>query len=229
MFSFRTLVSEPTLIVRGYLRLDYDGGSGAEQTVAYPFGEFRFSGCRKIVSTAHRSQMRRKDFALAPKNTIFHFNGFDQAGGGLTMLDGAFVVRSTITPPSVLDAVNEPKPLPQDASATIAQRIDIPVLGTAASSYRSCRRIRFPVSRRSAVLLHGPATGVRGQFDRLIALNHQSLRLGGRRFVGARRRQTTRRSRRRQQHTDRCGQWPHCAPARPGRDAGGAPAEPEST
>jgi Tc toxin complex TcA C-terminal TcB-binding domain/Neuraminidase-like domain/Putative peptidoglycan binding domain len=139
MVSFKTIVPDPgadpsaPLIVRGYLRLDYDG---TDATVAYPFGEFRFSGCHKIVSAAHRRQLQGKDFALAPQNTQFAANWFDQSAGALTMLDGAFVSQPATAPGTFADLFNLPSPLPQDASATIAERIGIPVLGGAPSAYR---------------------------------------------------------------------------------------------
>jgi hypothetical protein len=47
-------------------------------------------------------------------------------------------------PPTVLNNVNEPTPLPQDASATIAERIDLPVLGGAASAYHLLPPLQDP-------------------------------------------------------------------------------------
>ena len=46
------------------MRLDY-GGSNTDVNagVAFPFGEFRFFGCRKIVTTAPISQIVDKNFA----------------------------------------------------------------------------------------------------------------------------------------------------------------------
>jgi hypothetical protein len=136
MMIFKAWTSGDTLTVRGYLRLDYAGG-GAGAAVAYPFGEFRFAGCRKIVTTAHRGQLPSPTFALAPQGTAFDAMWLDETGAGLTMLDGTFASGPVVLPPvTILNNPNEPAPLPQDASAILARAISIPVLGSAASPYR---------------------------------------------------------------------------------------------
>jgi hypothetical protein len=138
LVTFKAFVSEDAdvLTVRGYLRLDYVG-AGAGPGVAYPFGEFRFAGCRKIVTTTYRSQMWNPSFALAPQGTQFDAMWFAETGSGLTMLDGHFTPsRPVVMPPSMFVNVNEPAPLPEDASSVIAEAINIPVLGTAASAFR---------------------------------------------------------------------------------------------
>ena len=133
---FKASASGDTLTVRGYLRLDYAGG-GAGRAVAYPFGQFTFSGCRKTVTTAHRKQLLHPTFALAPQGTAFDAMWFDETGAGLTMLDGTFTSGRFVLPPdTIFSNPNEPAPLPQDASALLTQAINIPVLGTAASPYR---------------------------------------------------------------------------------------------
>jgi hypothetical protein len=125
---FKGLVSPSSLLVRGFLRLDYAGAHGsATSGVAFPFGDFRFSGCRKLVTTAHISQMLQKNFVLAPKGTQFDRMWFDSNGSGLTLLDGMF---PTLRDPLLAKIdINERAPLPSDPSSTLVNRIDIPVLG----------------------------------------------------------------------------------------------------
>jgi hypothetical protein len=135
MLFFKAFASESTLRVRCYLRLDYSG-AGAGPAVAFPFGEFRFTGCRKFVTAAYRAQLSGVGFALAPKATIFERMWMDSASSGLTLLDGSFTTRPDLTDTTVLAEVNERTPLPEDPSATNARRIDIPVLGSSPSAYR---------------------------------------------------------------------------------------------
>ena len=132
--TFKAFASPTNLRVRCYLRLNYTG-AGAGPAVAFPFGEFRFAGCRKVVTSAHRSQMSGLDFALAPKSTAFDGMWFDGVASGLTLLDGTFVTRPGHFGDTIFADINEPQPLPEDASATIAKRIDIPVLGGTPSTY----------------------------------------------------------------------------------------------
>jgi hypothetical protein len=135
LVTFKAFASEDVLTIRGYLRLDYVG-AGAGPSVAYPFGEFRLSGCRRIVSTAHLSQMWNPTFALAPQGTRFDAMWLAETGSGLTMLDGTFTSRPIILPPSIFIGTNEPGPLPEDPSALTAHAINIPVLGGASSAFR---------------------------------------------------------------------------------------------
>ena len=138
LVSFKAFVSEDAdvLMLRGYLRLDYVG-AGAGPGVAYPFGEFRFASCRKIVTTTYRSQMWNPTFALAPQGTKFDAMWFAETGSGFAMLDGNFTLsRPVVIPPSMFVNVNEPAPLPEDASSVIAEAINIPVLGAMASPFR---------------------------------------------------------------------------------------------
>ena len=132
---FKAFVSDTDLRVRCYLRLDYTG-AGAGPGVAYPFGEFRFAGCLGTVSTAHRGQMSGIDFALAPHGTVFHRNSLQGISSGLTLLDGKFITRWRPVVEGIWSNTNQPSPLPEDASATLAERIDIPVLGGSPSTYR---------------------------------------------------------------------------------------------
>src|SRR5207245_433744 len=97
---------EDVLAVRGYLPVD-ESNPDTDSGKAYPFGEFRFSGCRKVVTALSRSQMASLDDAFAPRDTRFDGMWFAETGPGLTMLDGSL-------PP----------------------RYDIPVLGGTASAFR---------------------------------------------------------------------------------------------
>ncbi|MBC7601768.1 MAG: hypothetical protein H7255_03790, partial [Ramlibacter sp.] len=135
LVTFKTFASETSLRVRCYLRLDYTG-SGAGPAFAYPFGEFRFEGCRKLVTTAHRTQMSGLDFALAAQSTVFDRMWLDGVSAGLTLLDGTFVTSRHPVDLTVFSNTNEPSPLSEDASTTIAKRIDIPVLSGSPSTYR---------------------------------------------------------------------------------------------
>lgn len=135
----KALVSGDSLTVRGYLRLDYGGSNTTVNSgIAFPFGEFRFYGCRKIVTTAHISQMANKNFALAPKGTRFDgmWFGFAETSPGLTLLDGTFPSWPQFVHPAALTEVNEARPLPTDASSTVVNRIDISVLEGTASTFR---------------------------------------------------------------------------------------------
>ena len=134
---FKALADGNSLTVRGYLRLDYGGANPSVNSgIAFPFGEFRFFGCRKIVTTATIAQMLNKNFALAPQGTRFDGMGFNQTGRGLTLLDGTFPAGPRMILPTPLADFNERKPLPSDASSTVVNRIDIPVLDGGGSPFR---------------------------------------------------------------------------------------------
>jgi peptidoglycan hydrolase-like protein with peptidoglycan-binding domain len=127
MICFKGLATGDTLAVRAYLRRDYRAAhqSGDEQ-IAYPFGEFVFSGCRKIVTTLPNSQFARRNFALAPKGTKFDRMWFTATSSGLTMFDGTFPVFPQILLPVI--AQNVPSSIAGDPSSTLANKLDIPVL-----------------------------------------------------------------------------------------------------
>ena len=135
LITFKAFASDGDLRVRCYLRLDY-ARTGAGPGLTFPFGEFRFAGCLGTVTTAHRGQMSGVDFALAPKGTVFSRMGLDGVSSGLTLLDGKFVTRWRPVVESIWSNTNQLSPLPEDASATLAERIDIPVLGGSPSNYR---------------------------------------------------------------------------------------------
>lgn len=137
LMIFKARVSGDSLTVRGYLRLDYGGANTTVNSgIAFPFGEFRFYGCRKIVTTAHIAQMTNKNFPLAPKGTRFDGMWFAETGSGLTLLDGTFPSWPKFVHPTVLTEVNERRPLPTDASSTVVNRIDISVLEGTSSTFR---------------------------------------------------------------------------------------------
>ena len=136
LMIFKALVTGDSLTVRGYLRLDYGGANpDVHAGIAFPFGEFQFYGCRRIVTISHIRQMVNKNFALAPKGTRFDGMWFTQAGTGLTLLDGTFPSWPKYVTPTIIE-INEPGPLPADASSTVVNKIDLPVLEGTASRFR---------------------------------------------------------------------------------------------
>ena len=130
LISFKALVLGDTLAVRGFLRRDYRGTSVPGDTqIAYPFGEFRFFGCRKIVTTAHNSQLERRNFALAPKGTKFDRMWFTGTASGLILFDGQFPVQSGPVLSALFGEVNEPASIAGDPSGTLINKLDVPALG----------------------------------------------------------------------------------------------------
>jgi len=137
LFSFKALVSDETLAVRGYLRRDYRAAPVAgDSQIAYPFGEFRFFGCRKIVTTAHNSQIARRNFALAPTGSKFDRMWFTGNSSGLTLFDGQFPALPPSIPPDVDILVNEPESIAGDPSSTLVNKFDIPALDSSPWSFR---------------------------------------------------------------------------------------------
>lgn len=140
LFSFKALVSGDTLIVRGFLRRDYrDTPDAGDRQIACPFGEFRFFGCRKIVTTAHRSQMVGLSFPLAPSGTQFDRMGFTNTTAGLSLFDGQFPV----TPPpgpladtTIVSEINEPASIAGYPASSLVNKVNIPVLGRTPSPFR---------------------------------------------------------------------------------------------
>ncbi|HKH83414.1 MAG TPA: neuraminidase-like domain-containing protein, partial [Gemmatimonadales bacterium] len=138
LVSFKALAFGDTLVVRGYLRRDYRAVPVAgDSQIACPFGEFRFSGCRKIVTTAHRNQMTGWNFALAPTGTKFDRMWFTQTGSGLVLFDGKFpVYPKFVRPETILSNINERAPIFGDPSDTLVNKLDIPVLDQTFSTFR---------------------------------------------------------------------------------------------
>ena len=129
VFSFKALVFGDTLIVRGFLRRDYRKMPDfANAQIACCFGEFRFLGCRKIVTTAHRGKISELNFPLAPSGTKFDYMWFTGAGSGLTLFDGRFPVGPTRFGITILEEVNERASIAGDVLPTVNNKQDIPVL-----------------------------------------------------------------------------------------------------
>lgn len=128
LFSFKALGGgdSPFLTVRGFLRRDYRATPGpTDDEIACCFGEFRFDGCRKIVTTAHMGHITGWNYPLAPIGTKLDHMWFSGPGGALTLLDGAFPTYGKL--PSFAVDANERRPITGDPSATTANRCDIPV------------------------------------------------------------------------------------------------------
>lgn len=129
LFSFKALVFGDTLIVRGFLRRDYRKMPDfINAQIACCFGEFRFLGCRKIVTTAHRGKISGLNFPLAPSGTKFDYMWFTGAGSGLTLFDGRFPVGPSRFGITILEEVNERASIACDVLPTVNNKQDIPVL-----------------------------------------------------------------------------------------------------
>ena len=136
MISFKALVAGESLGVRGYLRRDYRAApQNGDQQIAYPFGEFQFSGCRKIVTAVPDGQIVRRNFALGPSGTKHDAMWFTAISSGLTLFDGTFPAYPPFLMPATRLLENVPASIAGDPSTTTIAKIDIPVLDQA-SGYR---------------------------------------------------------------------------------------------
>ena len=130
-----------------------------DSQVACIFGQFRFSGCRKIVTTAYSSQIARQNFALAPTGTKFDRLWFTETASGLVLFDGKFPV----SPARVLSPfVREFASMAGDPSSTLVNKQDIPVLDQTPWMFRllaSHQDLQFVCDRPSSIWttsgLHG--------------------------------------------------------------------------
>ncbi|MGA9768044.1 MAG: neuraminidase-like domain-containing protein [Blastocatellia bacterium] len=177
LISFKALVSGDTLAIRGFLRRDYRGTSvPGDSQIAYPFGEFRFFGCRKIVTTAHNSQIEGRNFALAPKGTKFDRMWFTGTGAGLILFDGEFPVLSTPVLPTISNEVNEPASIAGDPSHTLVNKVDIPALDQTPWPFRLLaphqdlqfigdRPFVFMDNRRTFIVSSTGTSGIRARPD----------------------------------------------------------------
>jgi peptidoglycan hydrolase-like protein with peptidoglycan-binding domain len=139
LFSFKGLVQRDSLVVRGFLRRDYRRTPADDDAqIACCFGEFRFSGCREIVTTAHRGEISGGNVPLAPTGTRFDRMWFTGSGTGLTLFDGKFQVAFTRPGPdiTVRGQVNDFASIAGDSSATVVNKFDIPVLDRSDGSVR---------------------------------------------------------------------------------------------
>ena len=134
LISFKALFLEETLVVRGFLRRDYHKLWVADSRIACPFGEFRFFGCRKIVTTAQNWQIARRNLPLAPTGTKFDCMWFTELTPGLTLFDGKFPESPTPPDTSALTEATEPASIADDPdlsttlAKTLANKHEIPVL-----------------------------------------------------------------------------------------------------
>jgi hypothetical protein len=134
LFSFKVRASDDVLEVRGYLRRDFraDADAGDSQ-IACPFGEFRFFGCRKIITTFNKRQMFGKSLAHAPRGTKFDRMWFTQSPSkpGLELFDGQFPIDQS----NLFTDINESDSILGDAS-TVNQKHNIAVLAQTPSPFR---------------------------------------------------------------------------------------------
>jgi len=130
LFSFKGLVRGDTLVVRGFLRRDYRKMPDfINAQIACCFGEFRFLGFRKIVTTAHRGKISGLNFPLAPSGTKFDYMWFTGAGSGLTLFDGRFPVGPSPRFGITILEVNERASIAGDVlPPTVNNKQDIRVL-----------------------------------------------------------------------------------------------------
>jgi hypothetical protein len=136
LISFKALASGETLRVRGFLRRDYrSAASPTDSQIAYPFGEFRFLGCRKIVTTASSRQIAQSNIALAPTGTKFDRMWFTETAPALVLFDGIFPVGRVVQD-NVFSITNEPASIASDPASTVANKQDIPVLDQTFSAFK---------------------------------------------------------------------------------------------
>jgi hypothetical protein len=139
LLLFKAMVRGDTLIIRGFLRRDYRRTPApGDKQIASCFGEFRFSGCRKIVTTAHRRQISGLNFPLAPAGTEFEYMQFSGNGGRLALFDGKFPVglENSIGGAMAAEEINERGSIALDPSSTVENKQDIPVLDRTPSAFR---------------------------------------------------------------------------------------------
>lgn len=136
-FMFKAIAADDELLVRGYLSRDYRAAPDTgDSQIGCVFGEFRFFGCRKIVTTANTSQMGDHNFALAPKGTKINRMWFTQTAPGLVMFEGKFPPLSPLVQPvNVLSTINEPASIAGDPASTLVNKVDIPVLDSTPSKF----------------------------------------------------------------------------------------------
>jgi peptidoglycan hydrolase-like protein with peptidoglycan-binding domain len=177
VFSFKALVFDDTLVVRGFLRRDYRSTPSAlDPQVACPFGEFRFFGCRNIITTAHLSQLHDRRFALAPAGTRFDRMWLAQTDPAFVMADGQFPAGFEPSDRSILGDVNEPGSIAGDPAPTLANRFAIPVLDQTPWTFRLLVPHQDPIfvgdrpffymdDRRAFLVTSTGTSGKRNRFD----------------------------------------------------------------
>ena len=138
LFFFKAFTPGDRLTVRGFLRRDYRRTPVAGDTqIACCIGEFRFSGCRKIVTTAYRARIPSFNFPLAPAGTKFYRMGFLGTSGRLNVFDGEFpAFTRPLTDVTAINDVNEPESIAGDPSGTQMSKVDITVFDSVPSTFQ---------------------------------------------------------------------------------------------
>lgn len=138
LFSFKAFTPGDSLIVRGFLRRDYRKTPVAgDSQIACCIGEFRFAGCRKLVTPAYRKLISNFNFPLAPAGTKFDHMAFT-GSGKLTMFDGEFPrpIRPALPDVTIIRGENEPESIAGDPTSTLVNKYDIPVLDAVPTTYQ---------------------------------------------------------------------------------------------
>lgn len=132
--AFKAFAFPETLVVLGYVRRDYRAIPVAgDAQIACVFGEFRFSGCRKIITTANHAQAARRNFALAPTRTEFDRMWFTSTGPGLVFFDGRFPV-SVRNP--IVATLDESPSIVGDVEPTVKNKNNVLVPDRTPSAFR---------------------------------------------------------------------------------------------
>src|SRR5262249_31088785 len=111
----------------------HQGADSGDLQIACPFGEFRFFGCRKIVTTSAFS-MVQLNFPLAPTGAKFDRMWFTETGPGLVLFDGKFPVSSGRSSTGLLGDVAAS--IAGDRCPTLSNKLDIPVLDQTPTTFR---------------------------------------------------------------------------------------------
>jgi Tc toxin complex TcA C-terminal TcB-binding domain/Neuraminidase-like domain/Salmonella virulence plasmid 28.1kDa A protein/Putative peptidoglycan binding domain len=128
LFCFKGRVEDDRLVVRGFLRRDFrKTPTIGDDRIACCFGEFRFVGCRKIVTTVPSGRINELNFPLAPTGTRFDHMWYTGVVSGLTLFDGLtpFDRMFSAGPPG---QVNKFVSIAGDPSPTVNNKQDISVL-----------------------------------------------------------------------------------------------------
>lgn len=132
--AFKAFASDERLIVRGYLRRDYQAARvPGDSQIACVFGEFHFFGCRKIVTTLNHSRVAGRNFSLAPNGTKFDRMWFTGIAKGLVLFDGKFPIFGL---DSVSVNVNESPSIAGDPSSTVENKNPITVLAQTPTTFK---------------------------------------------------------------------------------------------
>ena len=190
LFSFKTLVNPAMLTVRAYLRLDYDRTDpSVNAAIAYPFGEFLL--LRLPQDRQHSAPLANGRHGFRPGAEGHRLRGQLVPAVRLRFHHAGRRLR-----PSWLRHHTADHSCHRErAGAAAARRF-----GNDCTAHRSAgagkRGLAFQaaapapgcaVHRKPPVLLHGPAPGILGYVDGLVAYHSGSGGLGDRRSLDARR------------------------------------------